>query len=153
MIGPVSLHILTNYLCSLKCTLGVTEAYLKTLKPIKDESNEHLIPTSWRAMLIDVINSFVAGDFLLGQSINFVKSVDNEIALASKAYVADYGEILTVLSDETWETSCAQWMEGYWDIIVDLRTEVEDRSDMIFTGKVSEANDNYVLDVGLIYVP
>ena len=87
-----------------------------------------MIPTSWRPMLIDVVNSFVAGDFLLGQSINFVKPVDNEIALANKAYVADYGEVLTVLSDEkweTWETSCAQWMKGYWDIIVDLRTEAE----------------------------
>jgi hypothetical protein len=44
-------------------------------------------------------------------------------------------------------------MEGYWDIIIDLRTEAEGRSDMVMTGKVSEANDNYVLDVGLIYVP
>ncbi len=57
------------------------------------------------------------------------------------------------LPEETWETSCAQWMGEYWQIIVDLFTKNEGRSDLVLNGRVTEDNGNMSLEIGLIYVP
>lgn len=67
--------------------------------------------------------------------------------------IADYGETLVELSDETWQTSCAQWMDGHWDVIVDLWTAGEGPSDLVLTGKMVGTDGLPQLTVGLVYVP
>ena len=57
------------------------------------------------------------------------------------------------LPDETWETSQALWMGFRWDVIVDLFTEQEGRSDLILFIRVFETNGTFEFSILDIYVP
>ncbi|MDN3391404.1 hypothetical protein [Pseudoalteromonas sp. APC 3691] len=120
---------------------------------IKDLENEHLIASHWRPIIKLAVDAFSQNDFGLSTPIENIQPIPVDIALANKSYVSDYGEVLINLPEETWETSCAQWMGDYWQIIVDLFTEDEGRSDLVLNGRVMEKNGNLSLEIGLIYVP
>ncbi|WP_333297679.1 DUF7668 domain-containing protein [Pseudoalteromonas carrageenovora] len=120
---------------------------------IKDLENEHPIASHWRPIIQLAVDAFSRGDFGLSTPIENIQPVPVDIALANKSYVADYGEVLISLPEETWETSCAQWMGDYWQIIVDLYTEDEGRSDLVLNGRVMEKDGNISIEIGLIYVP
>lgn len=65
-----------------------------------------------------------------------------------------YGCTLTELTDETWETSVAQWMLGHWEILVDLRTLEEGRSDLVLHANVYPVGRGvYRFELYLVYVP
>jgi hypothetical protein len=70
-----------------------------------------------------------------------------------EGYIAEYGESLTVLPDQTWESSVCIWMGGWWDFIVDLWTEREGRSDLVLTGRATESGDTFSLSIHSIHVP
>ncbi|WP_052830528.1 DUF7668 domain-containing protein [Gynuella sunshinyii] len=57
------------------------------------------------------------------------------------------------LPEETWDTSCAQWMDPHWEVLIDLYTEGEGASDLVLTGNMIETDENPKFTVGLIYVP
>ena len=67
--------------------------------------------------------------------------------------VAEYGETLVELPHDTWTTSVAQWLGTRWDVLVDLWTEGEGRSDLVLHARVFEANGGYRYEVHLVYVP
>ncbi len=120
---------------------------------IKDLENEHPIASHWRPIIQLAVDAFSRGDFGLSTPIVNIQPVPVDIALANKSYVADYGEVLISLAEEAWETSCAQWMGDFWQIIVDLYTEDEGRSDLVLNGRVMEKDGNISIEIGLIYVP
>ena len=120
---------------------------------IKDIENEHPIASHWRPIIKLVVDAFSRSNFELSTPIENIQPIPVDIAHANKSYVSDYGEVLISLPEETWETSCAQWMGDYWQIIVDLYTESEGRSDLILNGRVMEKNGNISIEIGLIYVP
>mgnify|MGYP006155643247 CR=1 FL=1 len=120
---------------------------------IKDIENEHPIASHWRPIIKRAVNAFSQNDFGLSTPIENIKPIPVDIALANKNYVSDYGEVLISLPEDTWETSCARWMGDYWQIIVDLFTENEGRSDLVLNGRVMVKNGNISLEIGLIYVP
>jgi hypothetical protein len=41
----------------------------------------------------------------------------------------------------------------HWDVIVDLWTESEGRSDMILSARVTELDDEHRISIYLVYVP
>jgi len=120
---------------------------------IKDLENEHAIASHWRPIIKLAVDAFVQNDYGLSTPIKNIQPIPFDIALANKNYVADYGEHLINLPADTWETSCAQWMGDYWQIIVDLYSENEGRSDLVLNGMVTENNGLVSLEIGLIYVP
>jgi len=120
---------------------------------IKDENAAHPIAASWRPLLKEVIHAFVEGDYELSRKVKGVDSVESDIAEHNRNYVKEYGEVLIELPNKSWESSCAQWMEGHWDVLVDLYTKGEGLSDLVLTGRMSEVNREPQFTVGLIYVP
>ncbi|MCW9058478.1 MAG: hypothetical protein OQL11_06380 [Gammaproteobacteria bacterium] len=120
---------------------------------IKDEESAHPIAGNWRPIFREVVKSFAKGDFELSKGASGVAPVAPDIASQNRKYVRDYGEALVELPEDTWDTSCAQWMDPHWEVLIDLYTEGEGASDLVLTGNMIELDGNPKFTVGLIYVP
>ena len=69
-------------------------------------------------------------------------------------YIEYYGATLIDLPEETWDTSVCLWMEGYWDVLIDLFTLEEGASDLVLAARVyEESNQMYIYEIDSIYVP
>lgn len=123
------------------------------VKAIKYEENELPIPTAWRPVFSEIVESFVKGDYLLSSGILDVDSVSNETANQIKEYIQDYGEKLVSLSYETWNSSICIWMGSWWNVLIDLWTEKEGRSDMVLSAKVFESDSGFKYSIQMVYVP
>jgi hypothetical protein len=105
---------------------------------IKDDQ-EHRVPEPWRATLRQIAGAFAAGDFQLRHhSIEGVAPIPPATADCIQANVAAYGEALAALDDASWEQSVCRWMDGYWQVLVDLTTMSEPVSDLGLHAKVYE---------------
>ena len=118
----------------------------------RDEA-EHPIPEQWRSMFRQIADAFVAGDYQLrDHPIEGVVPPDPERAKIIADNIAAYGDPLAPLSDETWDRSVYLWMEGYWQVLVDLSTAGESVSDLTLHGKLREP-DGSLFEIDLVYVP
>jgi len=120
---------------------------------IKDEDAAHPIASAWRPTFQQIVKAFVEGDFVLARGIPSVEPIDPATADQIRDYVADYGETLVELPEDTWKSSVAQWMGDSWDVLVDLWTAESGPSDLVLDAKVFEAGDGIRVEVGLVYVP
>lgn len=120
---------------------------------VKDEDAEHPIASAWRPTFGAIVSAFVRGDYRLGRSIASVEPVSESTAKQIGDYIADYGETLIELPAETWPTSVAQWMGTHWDVLVDLWTLGEGRSDLVLGARVYETETAYRYQIGIVYVP
>jgi hypothetical protein len=120
---------------------------------VKDENAAHPIATAWRPTLREIVKAFVRGDYALTKQINSVAPVSKSSATQIRGYIADYGETLVELPDETWTTSLAQWMGSFWEILVDLWTAETGRSDMVLHAQVFEAKGGFRIKIHAVYVP
>src|SRR5438309_6748514 len=92
---------------------------------LKDDA-EHSIPDPWRTTFRHIANAFVAGDYELAHHpVEGVALVAPSTAEHIASSVSGYGEALAPLNDSTWERSIYRWMDGYWQLLVDLATVVE----------------------------
>jgi len=121
--------------------------------PQKDESREHPVPAIWRPTFREIVKSLVRDDYRLSDPIPGVDLVTDDTADQIREYISDYGETLVEIPEETWRTSVAQWMGTYWDVIVDLWTESEGRSDLILSVRVRESGGEFTYEVQSVYVP
>jgi hypothetical protein len=121
--------------------------------PVQDEEKAHPVAGAWRPAFHAIVESFVHGDYALSAGVPGVEPVTADTAEQIREFIADYVERLVPLPPETWETSCAQWMGTHWDVIVDLWTESEGRSDMILSARVTELDDEHRISIYLVYVP
>lgn len=122
-------------------------------RPAKDEEAEHRVPSVWRPVFSDIVRALVRHDYQLANGIESVRPVDNEAAAQIREYIEDYGETLVDLPDETWDSSVAQWIDPHWEVLVDLWTEGEGRSDLVLHAKVHETASGYGFEVSMVYVP
>ena len=67
--------------------------------------------------------------------------------------MATYGAALVDLPEESWDTSVAQWMETYWEVLVDLWTVQEGRSDLVLHARVFEVGYDFEIKIDSIFVP
>lgn len=122
-------------------------------KIVKDEEHHILVPDLWRNTLKELVDLLVNGDF---ESLSDVKGV-REISEADIARIItnieDYGCQLTSLPEVSWETSVWQWMQGYWDLLIDLFTIEEGISDLVLSVRVYESEKSYIFEVQSVYVP
>ena len=121
--------------------------------PIKDDSRAHPIPDSWRPIFAQIVRALIRKDYHFQESAQIVESISEESASQIQGYIAEYGVILTELPEETWESSCAQWMGSHWDVLVDLWSVEEGRSDLVLGAAVTESESGFRFRVGLVYVP
>lgn len=85
--------------------------------------------------------------------VNNVNPVSHKTAEQIQEYIEDYGEELIDLSEETWDTSVYISYGDYWNVLIDLFTKNEGLSDLVLNAEVREIDNNYVVDINLVYVP
>ena len=119
----------------------------------KNEEEKGPIPHVWRPIFKDIVNAFVNKDYNLSSGIKNVNPVSKSTADQIREYIEDYGEELVQLPEETWETSIYICYGDYWNIIIDLFSKGEGLSDLALNAEIREKNNNYVVDINLVYVP
>ena len=120
---------------------------------VKDEDAQHPVAGVWREPLRNVVRAFARGDYGLAQGVAGVEPVDAHTAQHIRDYIADYGATLVDLPDEAWDTSVAQWQGTHWELLVDLWTAEEGRSDLVLDCRVHEADNGHRITLHLVYVP
>lgn len=111
------------------------------------------VPPVWRPTLAAIVAALVRGD-LAAAGIPGVEPLDAATQDQVRDAVRDYGDVTLVpLTDETWETSVAIWSGHRWEVLVDLRTAEEGRSDLVLHAYVREDGGGYAYAVHLLYVP
>jgi hypothetical protein len=120
--------------------------------PVKDDS-ERPIPTAWRSVFRDVVRAFVAHDYLLAAGVPGVEGVSADSAAQMRNAVEDYGAELIELPDETWDSSVCVWYGTHWDVLVDLWSKAEGRSDLVLGARVTESGLGFTYRIQLVYVP
>ena len=121
--------------------------------PVKDETAERPIPTAWRPVYRQIVEALVRKDYRLESGILGVQQVSAQTAAQIRDYIDSYGADLVTLSEETWKSSICIWIDPFWDVLVDLWTESEGRSDMVLSTRVREEEQGYVFEIYMVYVP
>ncbi|NVC52812.1 DUF7668 domain-containing protein [Vibrio diabolicus] len=119
----------------------------------KDEDIQQPIPSIWRPIFCSIVKSFVERDYTISSGLEGLAPVTSEISTQIEEFIDDYGELLIELPDETWESSICMWMGNHWDVLIDLWTESEGRSDLVLSAQVTESENSYVVNVDMVYVP
>ncbi|WP_125557957.1 DUF7668 domain-containing protein [Pseudoalteromonas rubra] len=120
---------------------------------VKDEHQQQQVPSIWRKTLEKIIESFVGQDYSLNEGIDSVGSISNNLASYIQENIEEYGETLICLPEETWETSVCQWMESYWDVLIDLYTSESGLSDLVLVVRVYERGGSYYFEVNSLHIP
>ena len=120
---------------------------------VKDEESQRPIPTAWRPILKDIVHAFVNHDYQLSVGVRGVEPVSVETADQIRGYIANYGEVLVDLPEETWSSSVCIWNGNRWDALVDLWRVAEGRSDLVLSVQASETQDDFIISVYMVYVP
>jgi hypothetical protein len=119
---------------------------------LKDEA-EHELPQSWREVFTQIVAQFVRDDFQLADlPRNLCALVDADLAADMKANVQAYGDSLAPLDESVWDRSVYRWMDGYWQVLVDLSTCSEAVSDLALHCRIEDSNPPR-LSVNSIHVP
>jgi hypothetical protein len=119
----------------------------------KNEEEELPIPHVWRPIFKNIVKAFVNKDYNLSSGVNNVNPVSDKTAEQIREYIEDYGEELVELPEETWDTSVYICYGDYWKVLIDLFTKSEGLSDLVLDAEVREKDNNYVVDINLVYVP
>ncbi|WBX75321.1 hypothetical protein PG911_11705 [Tenacibaculum ovolyticum] len=119
----------------------------------KNEEEELPIPHVWRPTFKAIVNAFVEQDYKLSSEIKNVNPISDETAEQIKEYIEDYGEELIQLPDSTWDSSVYMSYGDYWNILIDLYTKDEGLSDLVLNAEIREFNNEYLIEIKLVYVP
>lgn len=104
-------------------------------------------------MICAIVKRLVSGDFLL-EGLSSVEPVDGRTREQVRTYLASYGETLIELPDATWESSVAQWMEGHWEVLIDLWTKEFGMSDLcLFVRVFEDSGGLFRIEVDSVNVP
>lgn len=120
---------------------------------LKDEENELPVPTLWRRTFIEVVEAFKDGDFRLLRGVAGLRPISEMEADRIAGNIAAYGEKLISLPDGAWGTSVYLWMGDYWEVLIDLYTLGEGRSDLVLFVDVHEGSRGYCFEVTSVHVP
>ena len=120
---------------------------------VKDEHNERPIPDVWRAVFFQIVKLISRQNYFRDSPLHNVKSLNESDSVHIQSYIESYGEELIELPTETWDSSIYIWMGNHWNVIIDLWTRTEGRSDLVLSAKVYEDNNEYLFDINMVYVP
>jgi hypothetical protein len=122
---------------------------------LKDPDRSHVVPLCWRSTIRDIVEALVAGDYELKAGVTSASPIPPVIAEQIRSQIADYGELLSELpqGEEAWERSAAQWMDGHWEVLLDLWTAESGHSDLALSLRVFETGTSYRFEIDSVHVP
>lgn len=121
--------------------------------PVKDETGAHPVSAGWRPTIRAIVKAFAKSDYALAHPIPSVSPPSSATTKQMKAYVADFGESLAELPNETWVTSASQWTGTHWDVLVDLWTIESGRSDLVLALRIHEDGPGFRFEIDSLHVP
>lgn len=116
----------------------------------KDGENEVPVPEVWRLTLTTIVDALIQGG---EPSLPQVALQSPDVWVNAQENIRAYGAHLRKLPDESWNSSVSIWYGEFWDVLVDLYTEEEGRSDLVLQVHVYEVGDGYRYEVASVYVP
>ncbi|MCX2920658.1 hypothetical protein ORK51_10785 [Stenotrophomonas rhizophila] len=116
----------------------------------KDIENEIAVPQAWRPTLAGIVDALIQGG---EPSLPQVTLQAPDVWASALESIRAYGAHLKRLPDESWNSSVCIWYGDFWNVLVDLYTEEEGRSDLVLQAHVYEVGDGYRYEVVLVYVP
>ncbi|MBQ4880561.1 hypothetical protein J8M21_25515 [Pseudoalteromonas luteoviolacea] len=99
------------------------------------------------------MESFVNQDYNLNEAIDSVGSISDSLASYIKENIEEFDETLVSLPQETWDTSVCQWMESYWEVLIDLYTLESGLCDLVLSIRVYERSESYYFEVQSLHIP
>lgn len=118
------------------------------------DSIERPVPFVWKGIFVEIVSRFISGDYALSSRPVGVCEITPDRAEFIAAQIASYGDDLIELSDETWSRSVYVWMDGYWEVIIDLCMKDQGVSDLALLTKIYEGEDGkFIFKVESVYVP
>jgi|SRR5215469_4700217 len=124
----------------------------ETIPVRKDEECAWPVPSTWRQTLREVVGAINEGNYSLAGIVR-VEQLDETTADAIRNNINAYGGTLRELPQDSWVTSVCQWQLHYWEVLIDLFTVEEGRSDLVLHVNVFEEKQNFKFKVHLVYVP
>ena len=118
----------------------------------KNEDLELPIPTIWRAKISEIVSIIRKVPDLNFNNISYVDKMDPKSIRFISAALTDYGGDIGPASMPTWVTSVYRWMNGYWQVLVDLYSGGEP-TDLVLFMRVVEIGGEYRFCVESIHVP
>ncbi|WP_421681207.1 DUF7668 domain-containing protein [Stenotrophomonas bentonitica] len=116
----------------------------------KDGENEIAAPQAWRPTLAAIVDALIQGS---EPALTQVTLQAPDVWASALESIRAYGAHLKRLPDESWNSSVCIWYGDFWNVLVDLYTEEEGRSDLVLQAHVYEVGDGYRYEVVLVYVP
>jgi hypothetical protein len=120
---------------------------------VKDEFEQHPIPTAWRPVLTQVISALKSSDYGIKAGVTGVERPSIETSERIQGSITAYGATLVELPEESWESSVCMWHGTHWDALIDLWTAEEGRSDLVLSIRISEKSNGYFFKIHMVYVP
>jgi len=121
---------------------------VESVKKIPDE--ELPVPIEWRSILKKIADEITAGRVPRGENIRAIDAERLEISLDN---IRDYPDPIGSLHDVTWCSSIYAWQDNFWEVLLDLSTTDNERSDLVLHLRVHGLNNEYEFEPGLVYVP
>jgi len=116
----------------------------------KDGENKIAAPQAWRPTLAAIVDALIQGS---EPALTQVTLQAPDVWASALESIRAYGAHLKRLPDESWNSSVCIWYGDFWNVLVDLYTEEEGRSDLVLQAHVYEVGDGYRYEVVLVYVP
>ncbi|MFD6396579.1 hypothetical protein [Nocardia sp. NPDC060249] len=121
--------------------------------PVKDDI-QRPVAGVWRPVLQSVVRALARGDYQLIGEIDTVEPIPDTLAAHIRGTIESYGATLVELPDHTWESSCTMWRGGdSWEVLVDLWTAEEGRSDLCLGVDVHEKDTGFRFELHMVYTP
>ena len=117
------------------------------------EDEELPVPTEWRKPLAEMVECLASGKLSKLPSLPAVTLRTEDVCRDIENYIRAYGRKLTNLPKESWRTSIYLWMNGYWEILVDLFTVEEGCSDLVLFVRVHPKEGSYIFQIESVHVP
>lgn len=124
---------------------------MDAVRVVKDQQNELPVPDTWRPTIVSIVHALRSGGGL--EALPSVRPISTEDRQWMLENVQDYGATLAELPPDAWRSSVCQWMDGYWEVLVDLFTVEEGASDLVLFVRVYEQGDGYSFEVTSLHVP
>lgn len=121
--------------------------------PVKDEL-QRPVAEVWRPVFHAIVRALAHNEYELIGEIDSVEPITDDQVAHIRGNIDSYGATLVELPDRTWENSCTMWMGGNsWEVLVDLWTAEEGRSDLCLGVDVRETDSGFRFKVRMVYTP